>query len=497
MQIDRIAVMVRPRNPWEAMDLGMRMALTWWKPVYGAWLAAYLPVIAVITWICAELNQPWIALIAVWWVKPLLERMPLYVLSHAVFGEVPRIADALRAIPGLLRVAPLWRLLLTRISFNRSFCLPVIMLEGLRGKARRERLRVLLKGMASAPVWLTIVCVHLEQIIALGAYSLLDLFLPRTMDADLGLKELFVQGLPDWYLWMIYGITVFAYLVIGPLYVAGGFSLYLNRRTLLEGWDIELGFRRMAQRLGSSQPPGQNMSRAALILLCVLGLSAAVPPEANAAPSNAEARQHIDQVMRRPEFNTKKTVESWRYIGKQDEDEDKQGGNAFWDSIGAFGKALAWFVKGAFYLILFAAVVWLIINHKRWLNWVRGIKPAPRYQPPAQLFGLDIRPESLPANVAEAAYQLWQSGDARGALSLLYRGALSRLAQQENVTLRASDTEGDCLRVVQHTQADAISGYFARLTSAWQAVAYAGRTPQPAEGEALCRAYPEHFGVAR
>ena len=154
-------------------------------------------------------------------------------------------------------------------------------------------------------------------------------------------------------------------------------------------------------------------------------------------------------------------------------------------------------MKGLFYLILFAAVVWLIINHKRWLNWVRGIQPAPRYQPPAQLFGLDIRPESLPDNVAEAAYQLWQSGDARGALSLLYRGALSRLAQQENVSLKASDTEGDCLRVVQHTQAPSISGYYAQLTSAWQAVAYAGRAPQAAEGEALCHAYPEHFGAAR
>lgn len=492
MQIDRIAVMVRPRNPWEAMDLGMRMALTWWKPVYGAWLAAYLPVIAIITWICAQLNQPWIAWLAVWWVKPLLERVPLYVLSHAVFGDVPRIADALRAIPSLLRIAPLWRLLLTRISFNRSFCLPVIMLEGLRGKERRERLRVLLKGMASAPVWLTIVCVHLEQILALGAYSLFDLFLPRTMEADLGLKELFVQGLPDWYIWLFYGVTVFAYLVIGPLYVASGFSLYLNRRTLLEGWDIELGFRRMAQRLGR----GQTLTRAALILLCVLGLSAAVAPDANAAPSNAEAKQHIDQVMRHPDFNTKKTVESWRYIGGKDED-DTVDASPFWESLSAFGKGLAWIVKGLFYLLLFAAVVWLIINHERWLNWVRGIKPAPRYQPPAQLFGLDIRPESLPTNVADAAYQLWQSGDARGALSLLYRGALSRLAQQENVNLKASDTEGDCLRVVQHTQADSISGYFARLTTAWQAVAYAGRTPQAAEGEALCRAYPEHFGVTR
>jgi len=494
MQIDRIAIMVRPRNPWEAMDLGMRMALQWWKPVYGAWLAAYLPVIAIITWICAELNQPWLAWLAVWWVKPLLERVPLYVLSHAVFGEVPRVADALRAIPGLLRISPLWRLLLTRFfSFNRSFCLPVIMLEGLRGKERRARLRVLLKGMASAPVWLTIVCAHLEQILALGAYSLFDLLLPRTMDAELGIKELFAQGLPDWYVWMCYGITVFAYLVIGPLYVASGFSLYLNRRTLLEGWDIELGFRRMAQRLS------QSLSRAAVVLLCVLGLSIALPPDASAtsgAPRNAEARQHIDQVMRRPEFNTKKTIESWRYIGKKDQDEDANKNDAFWNSISAFSKGLAWLVKGFFYLLLFAAVVWLIINHQRWLNWARGIKPAPRYQPPAQLFGLDIRPESLPDNVSEAAYRLWQSGDARGALSLLYRGALSRLAQQENVSLKASDTEGDCLRVVQHTQTSSISSYFAQLTRAWQAVAYAGRTPQAAEGEALCRAYPEYFGVA-
>ena len=57
MQISRIAIEVRPRNSWEAMDLGMRMALRWWKPVYGAWLAAYLPVIAVATFISAQLNK--------------------------------------------------------------------------------------------------------------------------------------------------------------------------------------------------------------------------------------------------------------------------------------------------------------------------------------------------------------------------------------------------------------------------------------------------------
>ena len=43
---------------------------------------------------------------------------------------------------------------------------------------------------------------------------------------------------------------MFAICVVEPLYVAGGFGLYLNRRTELEAWDIEIAFRRIdRQRL--------------------------------------------------------------------------------------------------------------------------------------------------------------------------------------------------------------------------------------------------------
>ena len=493
MQINHLAIEVRPRNPWEAMDLGMRMALSWWKPVYGAWLAAYLPLIAIITLLSAQLNAPYLAWGLVWWLKPLLERVPLYVLSHAVFGETPRVSDALRAIPSLLRTAPLWRMLLTRFSLSRSCCLPVVMLEGLPGKERRTRFRVLLKGMANSAVWLTIVCVHLELVVMAGLYALLELFLPRTLDPQLGLEELFTFGAPDWTIWLFYGISVFSYLVIGPLYVASGFSLYLNRRTILEGWDIELGFRRMAQRL--AQP--KSLARAALLLLCLSGFAASFPNEALAVPRNAEAQRHIDEVMQQPEFNTKKTVESWRYIGEKEEEEKARPNSAWRQILSILGGGLAWIFKGLLYLLLFALVVWLILNHQRWLNWMRGVRPSPAYRPPAQLFGLDIRPESLPPNLAEAALQLWQAGDARAALSLLYRGALSRLAQHEQVTLKISDTEGDCLHEVQRTQVQTTSAYFAHLTQAWQTVAYAGRAPLSAEGEALCREFTEHFGGGR
>ena len=40
-----------------------------------------------------------------------------------------------------------------------------------------------------------------------------------------------------------YGAAV---LVLEPFYVAAGFGLYLNRRTMLEGWDIEVALRRIA-----------------------------------------------------------------------------------------------------------------------------------------------------------------------------------------------------------------------------------------------------------
>ena len=33
------------------------------------------------------------------------------------------------------------------------------------------------------------------------------------------------------------------------LFVASGFMLYLNRRTQLEGWDVELEFKKLAQRI--------------------------------------------------------------------------------------------------------------------------------------------------------------------------------------------------------------------------------------------------------
>ena len=70
----------------------------------------------------------------------MFERLPLHILSKALFGETPSLRESLKAFPGLLRQQWLASLTWRRLSTARSFDLPVQQLEGLDGRARKQRL---------------------------------------------------------------------------------------------------------------------------------------------------------------------------------------------------------------------------------------------------------------------------------------------------------------------------------------------------------------------
>jgi hypothetical protein len=114
---------------------------------------------------------------------------------------------------------------------------------------------------------------------------------------------------------------------------------------------------------------------------------------------------------------------------------------------------------------------------------------------PEALFGLDIRPRSLPADVRAAALLLLTQGRIREALSLLYRGALSTLVHRDRIALAPGDTEGDCLRVVSvHCGADT-ARYFSRLVGHWQRTAYGGELPDERVVRTLCEDWLPCFGA--
>lgn len=247
MQIDRIQAIVRPRNHWESIDLGFSMVRQWWKPLYQIWLTFILPLFLILSLLFHD--SIWIAVIIIWWLKPLYDRIFLHFFSHALFGEQPGIWQTWNALPRLLFKS---RLLLTltlwRFDFARSFNLPVWQLEGSRDKAAfQQRMRLLQRNTSSTAVWLTIGCLHFEWLLSFSLFGLVYLMIPSAYTFDL--FEAFFREQALWAEMFRMFSTLFAISIIEPLYVAGGFALYLNRRTHLEGWDIELAFRRIAKHL--------------------------------------------------------------------------------------------------------------------------------------------------------------------------------------------------------------------------------------------------------
>ncbi|NSL57026.1 DUF4129 domain-containing protein [Uliginosibacterium aquaticum] len=503
MDLERLSVTLRPRNHWEAIDLGVRFALSRARPLYAAWFALTLPVLAVLTLIFAlwlgEIS--WVLLI-MWWLKPVFDRLALHVVSHAVFGEIPSLRQSLRALPGLLRNSRLLAALTwERFSLTRSIRLPVDQLEGLRGKAGRQRKSLLGRRIGSAATWHTLAWLHLETILWTGLLGLVWLLIPEDlMPAGVTLWKL-LTAQPLWFSCLLYLPLLACSLLLEPLYVAGGFMLYLKRRTDLEAWDVELQFRRLAQ----SHTARSGLASVCIAILLGLLLGVATPSPAEAADSASlretqisQSGETIKQVMQDPAFGKEETERRlhWR---SSDEPKNKdafklpdglrglfQGLESFFEWI---GKAMAMLGRIGSWLLILAALGLLLYLASRF-GWLRNSGDAKA--PPAELAGFDIRPQSLPDDLASAAHALLAAGDARGALSLLFRGSLSRLAHREQVAFARGDTEGDCLDRTRQ-QASARAPYLARLLGCWQRLAYAHQVIPPAEIEALCQDWRKHF----
>ncbi len=240
MQAESICLRLRPRGNMEAADLGVRMCQAHARDVYFCYLAVAVPVIA----LCGATYPiaTWLPVMCLWWLKPWLDRTVLFVLSRAAFGKATKLNDLWDNRREVLGGQWLLHLTMRRLSPRRSFTQPVYQLEGLRGAARRDRLRQLRWRAGGAAAGITFVFANVEVILLVGMLALIALFVPQGQGVDFW--QVFTRGSTGWISILN---TAFYSLVVAflePFYVASGFGLYLNRRVELEAWDIEQEFRR-------------------------------------------------------------------------------------------------------------------------------------------------------------------------------------------------------------------------------------------------------------
>lgn len=495
MELERIAVGVRPRGGWESLDLGFQMARQWWREAWGVWFALYLPCAAIALTV---FSNKFHAFLLLWWLKPAFDRAVLYPLSRRVFGEQTGVRATLRAARDWLRPGLLLALTLRRFDLARSFTLPVASLEKQTGKAASERRQVLGSRMRGNGVWLTVVCLNFEMIAMFAMFALGNMLIPSggeiPLDSSanggsgLGLSAITAWNLAD-------AISyVCAVSLVEPFYVAAGFSLYLNRRTILEAWDMEVRLRQLGNRLRAAA------TGVVAALLCAVVLIGANPHTALAADkpetvtARADAATEIKRILASPEFDQYRTITRWRSLRKSEKEQyHSSHASQFWSNLGLLlsdiSQGMMWVGAGVVVLLLLYAF--------------RNFLPAPRaskadeYQRPTNLFGLNVSPESLPADVSGTARNLVSQGQLREALSLLYRGALSALVHRYRVVVHAGDTEGDCTKSATLALAAPAAEYFRGLVATWQQTAYDASPPPPGEVDAMCREWADYFDPSR
>jgi hypothetical protein len=240
VQVDSLALQMRPRAPHEAADLGIRLCQANAGMVYRCYLAVALPIIA----IGLSLFEfgPWWPTIFIWWAKPWMDRTVLFVLGRAAFGQRTTLGDLWRE-----QRAVWWRqFILTwtwrRLSPWRSFTQAVYQLEGHSFSALRRRVVQLRNRYSSPAYFMTFSFSWAETCLSVAFISLVFWFAPADQGFEIGNFFSDESNAVAEFIGAVgYACAV---LFLEPFYVAAGFGMYLNRRAELEAWDIEQEFRR-------------------------------------------------------------------------------------------------------------------------------------------------------------------------------------------------------------------------------------------------------------
>jgi hypothetical protein len=240
MQLEALALKMRPRAPLEAADLGARLAQGSARSVYACYAVVYVPVVA-LAFASFEIAA-WLPAFVLFWSKPWLDRTILFVLSRAAFGQATTVRQLWEAQREVwwrqLFMTLTWR----RLSPWRSFTQPVYQLEGLPAGKLTRRVAQIRRRKRGSALLMTAAFAASETCLEFTLLSLLVWLAPGDSAPSVATLLFDETNLAfETALALAYAVVV---AFMEPFYVAAGFAMYLNRRAELEAWDVEQELRR-------------------------------------------------------------------------------------------------------------------------------------------------------------------------------------------------------------------------------------------------------------
>jgi hypothetical protein len=553
MEIEKISVTLRPRSHWESLDLGVAMVQRWKWPVYRLWILITLPVLVALhlglfSWQLPmqlpglTLQFP-LSLLVFWWLKPLFDRSLLMLAGGLLFDEPCSIWHVLRQWPRFLLRDGLGDLLLYRLNPARSFSLPVSQLENLSGYARVKRNRVLGYKTRTVAIWLTQIAVLFETVLVIMIWAGFFLLLPETYSVRFSDWLISHPQLSSLFLAISYYVAVS---IIEPIYVCCGFSLYINRRTLLEAWDIQLAFVRMASRLARAGSHTM-LSLAGGLLAVMLGVGAVMtlpsPVWANGTPPDqdtsspleisSDASGEVSAAERDAHWSCKSYLENrqtraddlfWQLIDQQtaaheqpcqkvkrwfrkEQNRDEHTAEPSWferlwqkfsdyrEAYGGLANVMAGILRLIIVLMVALFLFWLVHYAIRSVRHRARLETSEQNLPDdtrvfSSVFDQQIEPDRLQAEIRE----LLQAGMTRAAASLLYRAALTHLVMVHHLDIQPHATETESVRLLSPAIPEPVRGCFIEITHVWLQEAYQHQSVAHEKIQALCLRWTGEVG---
>ena len=380
-------------------------------------------------------------------------------------------------------------------------------------------------GAAGAAAVLTVACMAFEAVLVSGAIGAVFMFMPLELMSESwrAAWDMIGQDTPAWAQLGFNLACWLASVLIGPFYVGAGFGLYLNRRTQMEAWDVEIALRRLRERL--------LPAASTLALLCLALPLACAPAHAQdaqtvaAQPDDAEAnddsaeepataendpantptvifgaapvdtagfRQAVNRAYEDPLQRPTRQVTRWKPI-EQAEDKKKEEKTLQRERSDTGERSnrkagIAWLARLAewgLWGLLGVLLLVLLLTARLWLPWLRGSGRRKAEAAPQVVEEQVELPVVLPPDVATQAGLLWDQGRPRQALALLYPRQRAHGGRAQRHRASPGATEAQCLRASRRMPDATDRDLFARIVRMWQYAAYGGRLPSRADFDAL------------
>jgi hypothetical protein len=238
------------------------------------------------------------------------------------------------------------------------------------------------------------------------------------------------------------------------------------------------------------------------LLIVTLGGSAASAMAADDAAvtdggiTEAEISKGIQTLQSDPNLagERKTRVLKWNSEKKEDKKRERNQAPGWLKWI---GNLFQWLGESARLLVYAIAALFIAVLTVWLVRFLRNADlrsgSAVAFHAPTHVRDLDIRPESLPDDIGKSALELWERSEHRLALSLLYRGLLSRLVHNHAVPIKHSATEGECRALALQRLPIGSHEYVALLIRVWQGAVYGATEPGDQAIRRLCAQFAEHL----